>query len=73
MVLVPVLLKSGRVKIDVAFLGVPIADKYGNANGMEGDAAFGSLGYALVDAQYADRVVLLTDNIVDAPHTPSFN
>ena len=64
-------IESGRVKIDVAFLGVPIADKYGNANGMEGDAAFGSLGYALVDAQYADRVVLLTDNIVDAPHTPA--
>ena len=43
----------------------------GNANGMNGDAVFGSLGYALMDAQYADKVVLLTDNIVDYPNTPA--
>lgn len=36
-----------------------------------GDAVFGSLGYALMDAQYANKVVLLTDNIVDYPNTPA--
>ena len=60
-----------EIKIDVAFLGVPISDPAGNANGQEGDAVFGSLGYALMDAQYANKVVLLTDNIVDYPNTPA--
>ena len=64
-------IEEGEIKIDVAFLGVPNADLAGNANGQEGDAVFGSLGYALIDAQYADKVVLLTDNIVDYPNTPA--
>ncbi|GEP22452.1 citrate lyase subunit alpha [Lentilactobacillus diolivorans] len=64
-------IEHGDIKIDVAFLGVPNADKLGNANGMQGDAVFGSLGYALMDAQYADRVVLLTDNIMPYPNTPA--
>lgn len=64
-------IENGDIKIDVAFLGVPNADRLGNANGMEGDAVFGSLGYALMDANYADKVVLLTDNIVDYPNTPA--
>ncbi len=64
-------IEEGEIKIDVAFLGVPNADPAGNANGQEGDAIFGSLGYALIDAQYANKVVLLTDNIVDYPNTPA--
>ena len=64
-------IENGDIKIDVAFLGVPNADRLGNANGMEGDAVFGSLGYALMDANYADKVVLLTDNVVDYPNTPA--
>jgi citrate lyase subunit alpha/citrate CoA-transferase len=64
-------IEEGSIKIDVAFLGVPNADRLGNANGMNGDAVFGSLGYALMDAQYADKVVLLTDNIVPYPNTPA--
>lgn len=64
-------IEHGDIKIDVAFLGVPNADELGNANGMSGDAVFGSLGYALMDAQYADKVVLLTDNIVKYPNTPA--
>ena len=60
-----------EIKVDVAFLGVPNSDPAGNANGQEGDAVFGSLGYALIDAQYADNVVLLTDNIIDYPNTPA--
>lgn len=64
-------IENGEIKIDVAFLGVPNADRLGNANGMTGDAAFGSLGYALMDANYANKVVLLTDNLVDYPNTPA--
>mgnify|MGYP005983078345 FL=1 len=64
-------IEHGDIKIDVAFLGVPNSDELGNANGMHGEAVFGSLGYALMDAQYADKVVLITDNIVDYPNTPA--
>ena len=51
--------------IDVAFLGVPTCDARGNATGMMGKAACGALGYAMVDAHYADQTVLITDNLVD--------
>ncbi len=63
-------LETGQIKIDVAFLGVPSSDVYGNANGYTGKSACGSLGYARVDAKYADKVVLITDNIVEYPNTP---
>lgn len=64
-------IEHGDIKIDVAFLGVPNADRLGNANGMDGQAVFGSLGYALMDAQYAHKVVLLTDNLKPYPNTPA--
>lgn len=66
----PRAIESGEIKIDVAFLAVPTTDEYGNANAVKGNAVFGSLGYAKVDAQYADRVVLLTDNLVPYVNTP---
>lgn len=65
---------SGELPIDVAFLGAPSSDAYGNANGYSGQnsapSACGSLGYALVDAQHAKKVVLITDNLVPYPNTP---
>lgn len=64
-------IESGEIKIDVAFLGVPACDQYGNANGFSGKSACGSLGYAMIDAQYADHVVLITDNLVEYPCVPA--
>ena len=64
-------IESGDVKIDVAFLGVPCSDEYGNANGYKGETACGSLGYALMDAEYADHVILITDNLVPYPNVPA--
>lgn len=65
---------TGELHIDVAFLGVPSCDAYGNANGYSREnsaaSACGALGYAKVDAQYADNVVLITDNIVGYPNVP---
>ncbi|WP_288302132.1 citrate lyase subunit alpha [uncultured Veillonella sp.] len=55
----------GEAHIDVAFLGVPTCDPRGNATGMMGKAACGALGYAMVDAHFADKTVLITDNLVD--------
>lgn len=63
-------IESGELAIDVAFLGVPSCDHYGNANGYTGKSNCGSLGYAKVDAQFADKVVLITDNLVPYPNIP---
>lgn len=64
-------IEAGEVKIDVAFLGVPSTDEYGNANGHDGKSFCGSLGYAKIDAKYADEVVLITDNLVAYPNVPA--
>lgn len=62
------LVKSGEINIDVAFLGVPACDEFGNANGYSGKSQCGSLGYARVDADAAKKVVLLTEEIQPYPH-----
>jgi len=64
-------IESGDIKIDVAFLGAPSSDVYGNASGSRGVANCGSLGYAKMDALYADKVVIITDTIVDFPNMPA--
>ena len=63
-------IECGDLHIDVAFLGAPCCDRYGNMNGVEGRSACGSLGYAMVDAAYADTVVAITDNLVPHPVHP---
>lgn len=65
------LIKSGELKIDVAFLGVPCCDEFGNANGFSGKSRCGSLGYAKVDAELAKMVVLLTEEFVPFPNHPA--
>lgn len=60
-------IEAGELHIDVAFLGAPCCDRFGNINGIEGKSACGSMGYAMVDAQYADKVVAITDNLVEQP------
>ncbi|PXW38182.1 citrate lyase subunit alpha/citrate CoA-transferase, partial [Erwinia sp. AG740] len=65
------LLQSGELTIDVAFLGVPSSDEFGNANGTSGKSRCGSLGYAMVDAHYAKTVVLLTESLVPFPNMPA--
>lgn len=66
---------SGQLKIDVAFLGAASCDYYGNANGYSRDndtgVIFGSMGYAKTDAQYANKVVIITDNFVPFPNVPA--
>ena len=67
-------IENGDLHIDVAFLGAPSCDPYGNANGYSREAdqsiSCGSLGYARVDAKYADKVVILTNNLVKFPNSP---
>lgn len=63
-------IECGDLHIDVAFIAAPAADPYGNLNGVEGPSACGPLGYAVADAQYADRVVAITDCLVPYPACP---
>src|SRR5579862_615634 len=63
-------IQSGDLRVDVAFIGAPTADAYGNINGVDGESACGSLGYATVDAECARTVVAVTDHLVDYPACP---
>lgn len=61
---------TGRIKIDLAVIAASAADEEGNATGAHGPSAFGSLGYAAIDARYARQVIVVTDNLVDYPCIP---
>jgi len=66
-------IRSGELHIDVAFLGAPSCDPYGNANGYSRDEEYmacGSMGYARTDAAFADKVVILTNHLVRYPNAP---
>lgn len=58
-------IESGDLKIDVAFIACPTVDKKGNGSGAIGPNACGTLGYAIPDLEYAKKVVLVTDHLVD--------
>lgn len=62
--------QDGEVQIDIAVIAAPTADFFGNANGVDGPAACGLLGFALADSQYADKVIVVTDNLVPFPCLP---
>lgn len=55
---------NGELHIDVCFAAAPSADSFGNANGSEGPNACGPLGYIIPDVIYADKKVIITDNLV---------
>ncbi|WP_455582318.1 citrate lyase subunit alpha [Dysosmobacter sp.] len=58
---------NGRSHIDVAFVAAPASDPMGNCSGKYGPSACGSLGYAFADAMKADKVVVITDHLVEYP------
>ena len=67
-------IETGEVPIDIAFLGAPSCDPFGNANGYSRDSEnsvkCGSMGYAKCDAQYAKKTVIISNNIVHFPNVP---
>jgi citrate lyase subunit alpha/citrate CoA-transferase len=63
-------IQDGEVVIDIAVIAAPTADPFGNATGDRGSAACGLLGFALADSQYADKVIVVTDNLVPFPCIP---
>ncbi|MEG0773110.1 citrate lyase subunit alpha [Clostridium sp.] len=63
-------IESGDLHIDIAFIAAPTSDEYGNISGLFGKSACGALGYAVPDAEFADTVVAITDNLVPYPNCP---
>lgn len=63
--------ESGETHIDIAFIGAPTADEYGNLSANGGKSDCGVLSYAVVDAEYADNVVAITDCLVPFPNMPA--
>ena len=64
-------IETGETKIDIAFIGAPSCDEYGNCRGVGGNSNCGVLSYAAIDAEYAEYVVALTDCIVPFPNFPA--
>ena len=62
--------EEGDVHIDVAFIGAPTSDEYGNARALGGKGDCGVLSYAVPDSEYADKVVVITDTLVPYPNFP---
>ena len=62
--------QDGEVEIDIAVIGAACADPFGNANALYGSSTSGLLGFALADSQYADKVIVVTDNMVEFPCIP---
>ena len=60
-------MEKGVSHIDVAFIAAPTADCMGNCTGKIGKSACGSIGYAFADAMNADKVIVITDNLVEYP------
>jgi citrate lyase subunit alpha/citrate CoA-transferase len=63
-------IQDGEVHIDIAVIAAPTADPFGNATGDRGKSACGLIGFALGDSEFADRVIVVTDNLVRFPCVP---
>jgi citrate lyase subunit alpha/citrate CoA-transferase len=60
-------IQNGDMKVDIAVVAASTADGFGNANGLYGPAAFGHMGFAKADVEFAEHVIVVTDNLVDFP------
>ena len=64
-------IEEGDIHIDIAFIGAPTSDECGNARALGGKSDCGVLSYAMADAKYADKVVVITDCLVPFPNVPA--
>ena len=64
-------LDTGETQIDIAFIGAPTCDEYGNCRGIGGKSDCGVLSYAIADAYHASKVVAITDCLVPFPNFPA--
>lgn len=63
-------LQDGDIRVDIAVIAAPTSDSFGNCTGDRGPSACGSLGFAVADAQFAEHVIVITDNLVEFPCLP---
>jgi citrate lyase subunit alpha / citrate CoA-transferase len=59
--------KKGELHPDIAVIAASSADIRGNSTGMLGKSSFGNIAYSQVDAWHADKVIIVTDNLVTYP------
>lgn len=62
---------TGETQIDIAFIGAPTCDDYGNCRGIGGKSNCGVLSYAISDSFHANKVVAITDCLVPFPNFPA--
>jgi citrate lyase subunit alpha / citrate CoA-transferase len=62
--------EAGDVAIDVAFIAAPQADAYGNATGIAGKTPCGPIAFSAIDAQYAGKTVVVTNDLEPYPVHP---
>jgi len=64
-------LVTGETRVDIAFIGAPTSDDYGNLRGIGGKTDCGVLSYSYVDGDQAEHVVAITDCLVPFPNFPA--
>jgi citrate lyase subunit alpha / citrate CoA-transferase len=57
-------IETGELPIDIAFIAASASDIRGNANGIEGPSACGTLGYTIPDLKHAALRVIVTDTLL---------
>jgi len=62
--------EAGNLTIDVSVIAASEADVQGNANGVNGPHAFGAMAYAKIGWEYAEHVMVVTDNMAQYPVVP---
>ena len=59
--------RTNELHPNIAVVAASAADEFGNCTGVIGKSAFGPIVYSQIDALMADKVIVVTDNIVDYP------
>ncbi len=59
--------KRGELHPNIAVIAASAADIRGNSTGIIGKSAFGNIAYSQADAWHADKVIVVTDTLVDYP------
>jgi citrate lyase subunit alpha/citrate CoA-transferase len=62
--------EAGDLRIDIGVIAASEADGQGNANGVNGPSAFGAMAYGKIDWEYAEHVMVVTDNLAPYPVVP---
>lgn len=59
--------RTDELHVDIAVIASSSADERGNCTGILGKSAFGPISYSQLDAHYADKVIVVTDDVVEYP------